>query len=114
MPKKLLKKRSKKTIKKKVVFEALSNGWLDPNGKMYPCDWYGHCELADDICGELGVRSQDPSTYLEKKGWLHLTSSLWHVTKPLTQPQIDYVMKWCQSKGKKFPPANITQDYLEP
>lgn len=54
-------------------------GWIDRNGKSYGFKLYmpgqnNHGILANKICKELGIDTDNPSMYLEKEGWLKYTT----------------------------------------
>ena len=54
-------------------------GWIDREGKSYGFKSYmpgqnNHGILADKICKELGIDTDNPSMYLEKEGWLKYTT----------------------------------------
>lgn len=54
-------------------------GWIDGDGKSYGFKLYmpgqnNHAILADKICKELGINTDNPSIYLEKEGWLKYTT----------------------------------------
>lgn len=54
-------------------------GWIDREGKSYGVKLYmpgqnNHIILADKICKELNIQTDNPSRYLEKEGWLKYTT----------------------------------------
>ena len=54
-------------------------GWIDRDGKSYGFKLYmsgqnNHNILADKICKELNIQTDNPSMYLEKEGWVKYTS----------------------------------------
>lgn len=54
-------------------------GWIDRNGKSYGFKLYmpgqnNHGILANKICKELGIDTDNPSMYLEKEGWVKYTT----------------------------------------
>lgn len=54
-------------------------GWVDRNGKAYGFKLYmhgqrSHIALANKICKELNIETENPSRYLEKEGWLKYTT----------------------------------------
>lgn len=54
-------------------------GWIDRDGnsygfKLYMPGQYNHIILADKICKELNVETDNPSRYLEREGWLKYTT----------------------------------------
>ena len=54
-------------------------GWIDREGKSYGFKLYmpgqnNHIILADKICKELNIQTDNPSRYLEKEGWLKYTT----------------------------------------
>ena len=55
-------------------------GWIDREGnvygfKTYMPGQYNHIILADKICKELNIESDNTSRYLEKEGWLKYTTN---------------------------------------
>ena len=55
-------------------------GWIDREGnvygfKSYMLGQYNHIILADKICKELNIESDNTSRYLEKEGWLKYTTN---------------------------------------
>ena len=54
-------------------------GWIDREGKSYGFKSYmpgqnNHNIIADKICKELNIQTDNPSMYLEKEGWLKYTT----------------------------------------
>ena len=43
-------------------------GWLAPDGRLFRCDYGGHSNLADKICGEI-QHIANPERHLEEMGW---------------------------------------------
>ena len=67
---------NKKIIK---TIQDTEAGWIDRDGKSYGFKLYmsgqnNHAILADKICKELGIDTDNPSMYLEKEGWLKYTT----------------------------------------
>jgi hypothetical protein len=78
---------------------ATEDGWLVPDGTLYPCPLRGHGQLACD----LGYRylngfSYDPRLcHLSNGRWLRMPDS-----QP-TQAQLDTIWDWCQQHGQHLP-----------
>lgn len=72
-------------------------GYLLPDGKLYPCPYYGHIKLAD----ALG-KSQEEA---EREGWIKLQKGNWYETEDgkLTQAQFDTITDWCRRKKRRIP-----------
>jgi hypothetical protein len=76
--------------KRKTIFDFNSDGilnnientevgWIDRDGKSYGFKLYmpgqnNHINLADKICKELNIETDNPSRYLEKEGWVKYTT----------------------------------------
>jgi len=59
--------------------EETEVGWIDRKGKAYGFKHYmpgqqNHILLADKICKDLNIETDNPSRYLEKAGWLKYTT----------------------------------------
>ena len=53
------------------------NGFLDREGKLYPCNPWGHLDKAAVVVEEMGVKVSnrlDAEMYLEKLGWIVIRS----------------------------------------
>ena len=55
-------------------------GWIDREGnaygfKTYMTGQYNHIILADKICKELNIETDNTSRYLDKEGWLKYTTN---------------------------------------
>lgn len=79
-------------------------GWLLPNGKFYPCEYWEHDWLANVL--EYSVERA------EKAGWIRVGKSRiteeWALTRgdnapEITQAQIDGLWEWCQNHHCDFP-----------
>lgn len=87
------------------------DAWISPEGKYY----YGeaHAVEAEHICDiiyGLELDMDDAEDYLEKLGWIRVTTSLmWEIRfdklkeKRLTQRQYDALWDWCECHNKEFP-----------
>ena len=87
------------------------DAWISPEGKYY----YGeaHAVEAEYICDiiyGLELDMDDAEDYLEKIGWVRVTTSLmWDIRfdklkeKRLTQRQYDALWDWCECHKKEFP-----------
>lgn len=72
-------------------FFKWDNGWLAPDGKLYPCAYQGHIALAE----HLGLRG----TQIEDDGWIKLQNGNWlypfYLKKHgVTQAQLDTLFDW--------------------
>lgn len=46
-------------------------GWLSPEGKFHECNYWGHIDLAYDLCEQLGFSSENlPDEALADHGWI--------------------------------------------
>lgn len=87
------------------------DAWISPEGRYY----YGeaHAVKAEYICDiiyGLDLDMDDAEDYLEKLGWIRVTTSLmWEIRfdklkeKRLTQRQCDALWDWCEYHKKEFP-----------
>jgi len=84
------------------------NGWLDPEGRLWPCAYGCHVESAADLGSD--------EHKLEKEGWIKIQNHEEGVStfltadvivedesKPVTQSQFDAVWEWCQKHKRPFP-----------
>ncbi len=89
-------------------------GWLSPEGKLYPCDYWGHSDLAHRL--KLSWRGHIHGV----SGWIHVQDghfrnpSPWHTddepSVDATQAQIDFIFDWCQKHGKEMPAWAMPED----
>lgn len=98
-----------------VVEITSPHGWLNREGKFYPCEYMQHRGLADALAGLEGVDLQDQPTgggegVLESRGWVKLHGQgfargpLATVgAKPPTKAQQRMILKWCELTGGKYP-----------
>lgn len=77
----------------KLDFNIIHNAWIDRKGRIFPCEYREHVELAFDL-------NNDEIT-LEKKGWLKLTSMEFMWSKKLSQKQIDIIFDYIKIYNKK-------------
>jgi hypothetical protein len=84
------------------------NGWLSPEGELYPCTFATHLRLAEII--EKMIGGIFDHRYMEKIGWIKLsiTQAGWYQWLPEnanpTQTQIDTIYDWCRLRGAVLPP----------
>lgn len=72
-------------------FTKWDNGWLSPDGKLYPCEYQGHIALAEN----LGLEGTD----IEDAGWIKLQDGGWLYpfylrSQGVTQAQLDTLFDW--------------------
>jgi hypothetical protein len=72
-------------------------GWLSPEGRFYPCSYYGH----DLVAHRLGKGRYE----LDRLGWVVLSGSngIHKGDIEVTQAQRDRVFDWCTSQNKGLP-----------
>jgi hypothetical protein len=66
----------------KIILNNIENtevGWLDRNGKAYGFNLYmpgqlNHIILAENICKEQGIETDNPCRHLEQEGWVKYTT----------------------------------------
>jgi hypothetical protein len=86
------------------------DGWLSPDGKLYPCGMEQHNSLQYDLEEHLGVED------LEKAGWIKLSGGKIYATgqkigwylddetnNPPTQSQLNTIFDWCQMHHEDLP-----------
>lgn len=83
-----------------LVFHAI-NGWLDPEGKLYPCPPKQH----DPLIVYLGFRFEYEA---EDAGWCKLSNLRWllgrrHGNRGLTTPQKRTLEQWHWTNGFPMP-----------
>ena len=90
-----------------------ANGWLAPDGTLYPCPNENHNTLQYNIQHHLNIED------IEDQGWIKLASimatnhhsskSLWffiedaHKRGKVTQSQQDTLFDWCMEHKIKYP-----------
>jgi hypothetical protein len=91
------------------------HGWLNREGKFYPCAYMEHRGLADALAGLIGVDLQDQPDgggegILESKGWVKLHGQGFARgplatlgAKPPTKAQERLILQWCELTGGKYP-----------
>ena len=82
-------------------------GWIDRDGKSYGFKLYmpgqnNHGILADKICKELNIQTDNPSMYLEKEGWLKYTTDYVFNSdnKEINDKQLDTLRKFLKVPNK--------------
>lgn len=85
------------------------SGWLDRQGRFYPCDEAAHRMMAEHICETVldEHETRDAEKYLDKKGWAKRTLGagghwFWDADR-LTKRQKDVIMSWYAIRGEKIP-----------
>lgn len=78
-----------------------ANGWIDPQGRFYPCEYGHHEELAE----QLGVsgKIRDEECWLKTQTGLCTEGIFWNYDKQPNQAQINTAFEWCQKHRIKFP-----------
>jgi len=80
----------------KLDYTIIRNAWINRGGKIFPCEYRGHVDLAFDL-------NSDEIT-LERKGWLKLSAStfIWDFRgKVLSNKQIDVIFDYINIYNKK-------------
>lgn len=73
-----------------------SNGWLSPNGVMFPVSFNRHIEVSCRFYGHTA----DPEQSMERAGWWKLTDFIrrshpeWLGCRRATQSQRKYIVQW--------------------
>ena len=82
-------------------------GWIDREGnvygfKSYMPGQYNHIILADKICKELNIETNNTSQYLEKEGWLKYTTNfvINSDDKIVTQKQLETLKIFLKQPNK--------------
>lgn len=82
-------------------------GWIDRDGKSYGFKLYmpgqnNHGILANKICKELNIQTDNPSMYLEKEGWLKYTTDYVFNSdnKEINDKQLDTLRKFLKTPNK--------------
>ena len=108
----------------KNTIEDTEVGWIDRDGKSYGYKVYmpgqnNHINLADKICKELNVETENPSRYLEKEGWLKYTTEfvLNSDDKEINDNQLNTLRKFLKTPNKlkkegKIKIGDIMSDYV--
>lgn len=97
-------------------------GWIDRDGKSYGLKLYmpgqnTHNYLADKICKELNIQTDNPSIYLEKEGWLKYTTDfvLNSDDVEINDKQLDTLRKFLKTPNKLKKEGKIRiGDYMSP
>ena len=97
-------------------------GWIDRDGKSYGFKLYmpgqnNHGILANKICKELNIQTNNPSMYLEKEGWVKYTSDyvLNSDDKEITNKQLKSLHKFLKTPNKLKKEGKIRiGDYMSP
>ena len=108
------------------ALKGVDNGWLSPDGVLYPCLYGKHYSLADKIMfhgvvpyptrrGNREWTGGECARHLEGLGWAKLWTSddhFYFVTEDLmlrfTKRQRDTILEWCSVNGKN--PYGYTED----
>jgi hypothetical protein len=79
-----------------------SHGWLDREGRLYCCEYFGHHSLAEEACDAAGLDTTDAEVELERHGWIKVshdsvyffdTVALPEFKKP-SKEQFDFVIEY--------------------
>ena len=97
-------------------------GWIDRDGKSYGFKLYmpgqnNHAILADKICKELGINTDNPSIYLEKEGWVKYTTDYVFNSdnKEINGKQLNTLRKFLKVPNKPKKEGKIRiGDYMSP
>lgn len=97
-------------------------GWIDRDGKLYGFKLYtagqqSHKILADKICKELNIETDNPSRYLEKEGWVKYTTDyiLNSNDKEINDKQLKTLRKFLKSSKKLKKEGKIRiGDFMSP
>ena len=106
----------------KNTIEDTEVGWIDREGKSYGFKLYmpgqnNHNILADKICEELNIQTDNPSRYLEKEGWLKYTTDYVfnYDDKEITDKQLESLRKFLKVPNKLKTEGKIRiGDYRSP
>jgi hypothetical protein len=102
--------------------EEASVGWIDRNGKSYGFKLYmpgqnNHIILADKICKELNIETDNPSRYLETEGWVKYTTDfvLNSDDKEINDRQLNTLRKFVKVPNKLKTDGKIRiGDFMSP
>ena len=97
-------------------------GWIDREGKSYGFKSYmpgqnNHIILANKICKELGIDTDNPSMYLEKEGWVKYTTDYVFNSdnKEINDNQLESLRKFLKTPNKLKKEGKIRiGDYMSP
>ena len=97
-------------------------GWIDREGKSYGFKSYmpgqnNHNIIADKICKELNIQTDNPSMYLEKEGWLKYTTDyvLNSDDMEINDNQLESLRKFLKTPNKLKKEGKIRiGDYMSP
>ena len=97
-------------------------GWIDRDGKSYGFKLYmpgqnNHGILANEICKELNIQTDNPSMYLEKEGWVKYTTDYVFNSddKEITDKQLESLRKFLKVPNKLKKEGKIRiGDYMSP
>ena len=94
----------------KTIFREIEDtevGWIDRDGNSYGFKLYmpgqnNHIILADKICKELNIETENTSRYLEKEGWLKYTTDfvLNSNDKEVNDKQLDTLKRFLNTPNK--------------
>lgn len=79
----------------KLDYNIVHNAWIDRKGKIFPCEYQKHIDLAYEL-------NSDERT-LERKGWVKLSNLtfMWDDNR-LSQKQIDVIFDYINIYNKKM------------
>lgn len=97
-------------------------GWIDREGKvygfrLYMTGHYNHNILADKICKELGINTDNTLRYLEKEGWVKYTTDyiLNSDDKEINDKQLKSLRKFLKTPNKLKKEGKIRiGDFMSP
>ena len=97
-------------------------GWIDRDGNSYGFKLYmpgqnNHIILADKICKELNIETDNPSRYLEKEGWVKYTTDfvLNSDDKEINDTQLKSLRKFLNTPNKLKKEGKIRiGDFMSP
>ena len=77
-----------------------SNGWLSPDGRLFPCQSWGHMDLCEEICREFGFSAdRNAMVAVLMKGYLQLRNYQFIVDEEITQRQYDAIWEYGVAQG---------------
>ena len=89
-------------------------GWIDRAGnaygfKLYMPGHFNHIILAEKICQELGINTDNPSRYLEKEGWMKYSTDfvINSDDKLINENQLSSLKKFLNIPNKLKVPGKI-------
>ena len=88
--------------------EEIRTGWLDTNGKLYPCKSYEHIGLADVLLKDYGFNNNNhrPDETLLNNGWVKIT-----ITRTLGLSYKAYSYKPMTELQKQFLKPYVDNEY---